>query len=165
MAGFGYDNPGSYEDNGPPPSAGLIPKGWQPMKMLSHEEKTNATGWRGLVLEFEITRGDHKGRRIWPLYTTHHQTSTKAVEIGRGKLGHLIKAAGKPDAQSPDEVQGIEIAGFVGIKKGTGGYDDKNDVLDFQPFDADAAPAATAGGAPSQGWAGDGGAGVGPLPF
>jgi hypothetical protein len=133
MAGFGYDNPGKYEDSGG--GGGLVPSGWAPMKLIKVEEKSNDSGWRGLSMEFEIVGGPHKGRRVWPLYTTHHRTSEKAVEIGRGKIGHLVKAAGRPDAMDTDEVIGVVIDGKIGIKKGSAGYDDKNDVLDFRPFE------------------------------
>ena len=155
---LGYDNPGSYESTG----FGLIPKGWQPMKLVEASEKTNDSGWRGANLTFEVAGGEHKGRTIYSLFTTHHATSTQAVEIGRGNIGHLLKAADKADSVDLNDCLGVWVRGYVSVKKGTGGYEDKNQVIDFEPFEAGGAPAPTlsaadvpAGAAPAMGWNSD----------
>jgi hypothetical protein len=160
---LGYDNPGSYESTG----FGLIPKGWQPMKLVEASEKTNDSGWRGANLTFEVAGGEHKGRTIYSLFTTHHATSTQAVEIGRGNIGHLLKAADKADSVDLNDCLGVWVRGYVSVKKGTGGYEDKNQVIDFEPFEAgqviptreltprEAQEAVPAGAAPAMGWNSD----------
>jgi hypothetical protein len=140
MAGFGYDNPGSYKDESPDFGA-LIPAyvdgkpHWAPMRVRGSEQKLNSSGWKGVRFEFEIVAGPHKSRRIWAQYTTHHATSEKAVKFGRDKIGSLLLAAGKVGAEDPSDIYGCTVDGRIGVEKGSPGYDDKNTVTGFRPFE------------------------------
>jgi len=128
-----------------------MPTGWYPAHVVEIEVRDAANGNGSYVLAvFEITEGEHKGRKIFQNITLTN-ASQQAVEIGRRLLADLYRACGILEATTRIDVllyKPVKIR--VGIKRDPDGvYPDGNRVNSIRPYDFEpkrggrAAPAAT----------------------
>jgi hypothetical protein len=112
-----------------------------------------------LNLEFTVVGGEHGDRKIWDILTVEVDESDSdllpsidaaqldkfhtAVSIGRSRLRALIESAngiaGNDSSDTARQLRQISLAALnglrplakVGIKKGTNGYADKNNIVYF----------------------------------
>lgn len=143
----------------------LIPKGQYKMAAISSEKKdTNAGDGEYINFEFQITEGEHQGRKLWKLCMISTTSTEKGpqtgVKMGFDAITGLALACGIRAPQDTSEMHGIEIIGDIVIKKPTpknikAGYSDsKNEIRLFLSIEeaAKRADAATPQGsaAPAQ---------------
>ena len=88
-----------------------------------------------LEVELEVVGGDHRGRRLWDRFMMTHQTSEKAVEIGRTRLASLCRAVGNPAPGDSSDLHGVPVTAIVGreTRKDTG--EEVNRVKAYRPLE------------------------------
>lgn len=84
-----------------------------------------------LQLEFQITGGDHDGRKIWKIINLFH-SNPKAVEIAHQELDEICRAIGKRAANSED-LHFIPMLISVKIKPSEGQYSARNEISKYKP--------------------------------
>lgn len=126
---------------------GLIPSGVKSkatilVRGLKTSEKT---GSRYLDVELTLVGGEYNGRKVWSIIMdpTHGANSDEAKEMGRRQLACILEACGifkvgddasyaRFEGKTIEDVcrsiSGQTIVVKVGIKKGTEGYADKNNI-------------------------------------
>lgn len=130
MARFGFDiSETEYNERG---EFEIIPKGTEvTLKATEAEEKKTSAGTGSYIaVTFEVTKGEHAGRKIWQNFNINNP-SDKAEKIGREQIAGWARACGKPNAQDTDELLERPFNAKLGIEKGTGGYSDKNKIDSF----------------------------------
>ena len=130
MARFGFDiSETEYNERG---EFEIIPKGTEvTLKATEAEEKKTSAGTGSYIaVTFEVTKGEHVGRKIWQNFNVHNPND-KAEKIGREQIAGWARACGKPNAQDTDELLERPFNAKLGIEKGTGGYSDKNKIDSF----------------------------------
>ena len=130
MARFGFDiSETEYNERG---EFEIIPKGTEvTLKATEAEEKKTSAGTGSYIaVTFEVTKGEHAGRKIWQNFNVHNPND-KAEKIGREQIAGWARACGKPNAQDTDELLERPFNAKLGIEKGTGGYSDKNKIDSF----------------------------------
>lgn len=130
MARFGFDiSETEYNERG---EFEIIPKGTEvTLKATEAEEKKTSAGTGSYIaVTFEVTKGEHAGRKIWQNFNVNNPND-KAEKIGREQIAGWARACGKPNAQDTDELLERPFNAKLGIEKGTGGYSDKNKIDSF----------------------------------
>ena len=148
MARFGFDiSETEYNERG---EFEIIPKGTEvTLKATEAEEKKTSAGTGSYIaVTFEVTKGEHVGRKIWQNFNVHNPND-KAEKIGREQIAGWARACGKPNAQDTDELLERPFNAKLGIEKGTGGYSDKNKIDSFLLPSAGNAPAPKSKPAPT----------------
>ena len=143
MARFGFDiSETEYNERG---EFEIIPKGTEvTLKATEAEEKKTSAGTGSYIaVEFEITKGEYVGRKVWQNFNINNP-SDKAEKIGREQVAGWARACGKPNAQDTDDLLERPFNAKLGIEKGTGGYSDKNKIDSFLLPGAAGAPAKSA---------------------
>lgn len=113
-------------------------RGFYPCLVTGSEQRSNATGWRGQQIEVTVVAGEHKGRKVWGMFTTHHKTSAKAVRIGRGQLKAMFLATGVSGSDIADVVASqCPVMASIGIEPAKGTYNEKNTIDGFREMSAD----------------------------
>jgi hypothetical protein len=129
MAKFGFDTT-EFEGNGGNDFQ-IMAEGEYTLKATDAELKETKKGDGAyLAVTFEVTKGEHTGRKVWQNFNIHNP-SEKAQQIGREQVAAWGRAAGKPNAQDSDELMERNFQAKLGIEKGTGGYNDKNIIKSF----------------------------------
>jgi hypothetical protein len=104
-------------------------------------------------MEVTIIAGNGKSRKVWSNFTTHHPTSAKAVQIGRGQIKAAFLAAGVQSSSPIDLVAAQQpIMAVIGIEKGKKDSDypdDKNVIKGFKPITPDQMAALEGGSDPA----------------
>jgi hypothetical protein len=136
-----------------------IPTSWQIAEATDSEMKpTKTSGGEYLQIEWTITEGDFKNRKVWSRLNLKNANPT-AVEIAQRDLSSICRATGVMQVQDSSALHGKPIAIKVKFRKGTDGYDDSNDVVGYKPRDGAPAPTgagnppATNGGSTAAPWA------------
>jgi len=90
---------------------------------------------RPFSVQMFLPGGDHRGRRLWDRFMMTHQTSEKAVEIGRTRLASLCRAVGNPAPGDSSDLHGVPVTAIVGreTRKVTG--EEVNRVKAYRPLD------------------------------
>ena len=143
MAKFGFSVADTeYSERG---EFEIIPKGTEvTLKATEAEEKKTSAGTGSYIaVEFEITKGEYVGRKVWQNFNINNP-SDKAEKIGREQVAGWARACGKPNAQDTDDLLERPFNAKLGIEKGTGGYSDKNKIDSFLLPGAAGAPAKSA---------------------
>jgi hypothetical protein len=129
MAKFGFST-AEFEGNGGNDFQ-IMAEGEYTLKATDAELKETKKGDGAyLAVTFEVTKGEHTGRKVWQNFNIHNP-SEKAQQIGREQVAAWGRAAGKPNAQDSDELMERNFQAKLGIEKGTGGYNDKNIIKSF----------------------------------
>jgi hypothetical protein len=129
MSKFGFDL-NEYASDGGSKDYSPLPKGEYTIKCIEAELKDTKSGGQMIAAKFEVARGEHTGRFIWSNYNIHNN-SEKAQQIGREQLSAWAKAAGKPNANSVDELLERPFKCSLDIEAGTNGYADKNRIVGY----------------------------------
>lgn len=88
--------------------------------------------------------GKYHGAKLWHNFNVVNPNE-KAVQIGRGQLKRLNQILGIAELQDTTELHGQPFRVQVGIQKGTGGYDDSNNIKKFLPLDSESESGSTDG--------------------
>lgn len=122
---------------------GLIPHGTVSKAVLNVRGiKPSQKGGQYIDCEFTLVGGEFNGRKVWSIIMDPYfaGNSQQAKDIGSKFSVRLLETAGVPEAtysqftsiqQIAEQIAGKECVIKVGIKKGEGGYQDKNTVLDY----------------------------------
>ena len=143
MAKFGFSVADTeYSERG---EFEIIPKGTEvTLKATEAEEKKTSAGTGSYIaVEFEITKGEYVGRKVWQNFNVNNPND-KAQKIGREQIAGWARACGKPNAKDTDDLLERPFNAKLGIEKGTGGYSDKNKIDSFLLPGAAGAPAKSA---------------------
>ena len=146
MSKFGFDLSEYHtEDRNYDP----IPMGDYFLKCTDAVVKPTRTGGEMIAAAFEVVGGDFNGRKLWNNFNIHNNSEV-AQRIGREQVSAWAKAAGKPNANSFDELLERKFKAIVDIEKGKDGYADKNRIAGYimPSSSAPAAPAAAKAKAP-----------------
>lgn len=112
-----------------------IPAGTYNMVVTAAEMKETKTGNQRLAVTFNVTDGEFAGRKVFDGYNM--SGTEQAVQIGRGQVKSLLKAANKDfNISGPEELIGIEISAAVKIQPAKDGYDESNKISYFKPKQA-----------------------------
>jgi hypothetical protein len=123
----------------------MMPSGWYTAEIKDTSERPTKKGdGKYINMKFLITGPKYKGKFIWKMIH-HGNKSTAAVDIAKEQMGAISKAtgiavwnseevtndAGDKVVHFPDFIgKGLYIR--VGVKKGTNGYKDREEVYEFQ---------------------------------
>lgn len=84
-----------------------------------------------LNITFEVIGEQYAGRKIFERFCWKHSDGEKAVKIARQRFGDLCKATGMFRPKVPSDLFNLPFTAKVGVEKGTGGYQDRNNVKDY----------------------------------
>lgn len=82
----------------------------------SDVRQTRAGNGSYIVLEFEVTEGEYKSRRLWGRYNIEN-TNRDAVEIGRSQFAAVCQAAGVPNATDTSQLHNRTVILSVKCRK------------------------------------------------
>lgn len=113
--------------------------------------ETKARTGQMVKLTWKITEGDFEGRRIWDQINFRNQNET-AQKIGQQALAELCAACGvRGPLDDTEHLHGMPVRIKVKMSKPQQGFDPKNEISGYAPYDAASAPApATRAAAPAQ---------------
>ncbi len=98
-----------------------LPKGLYPCVIAKSDEKQTKAGTGSYFeFEFEVVKGEHKGRKLWARLNINNP-SEMAQKIGREQFKALCASAGKPGAKTTEALHGKFVACYVSIEQGTNG--------------------------------------------
>jgi len=124
----------------------LLPTGEYDFIVEKVEEKETKAG-TGTYLNctYSIVGEKYENRKVFDLININNPSEV-AERIGRGRLHKLALACGCVDMEDSDDLIDKVFTGIVAVKKGTGGYEDKNVVSKFVPKDSHAPASKEASG-------------------
>jgi hypothetical protein len=108
-----------------------LPKGEYTLRGVEAElkdTKNNAGSY--IAVKYEVSKGEYEGRLIWFNFNVTN-ASQQAETIGRQQLVAWATACGKPDCDDTDMLMEKPFQANVGIRAGTNGYADKNEISGF----------------------------------
>lgn len=118
----------------------LLPKGEYEVQVEKAEVQDTKDGeGKYIAIELTVVGEECNGRKVFEMFNVVNK-SEKAENIGKGMLKQLIVASGA-DIEvftDADQLIGLEMSAKVVIKKGTGDYDDKNEVKKYFASEGDA---------------------------
>jgi hypothetical protein len=93
--------------NVPPADNSPLPDGEYEVRVESANEveNKNRTGCY-LELVLVVVGPSHQGRKLWARYTTQHQESEKAVQIGQGEISAAMRSLNKMAFNHESELNG-----------------------------------------------------------
>lgn len=113
----------------------LIPNGWQPAQAIESDVSATKDGTGTIVsFTFEILSGQYERRRIWKRMNVQNK-SAESQAIGQRELADLCRALSLPSMTNTEQAHGKPLMIRVGVEKGKDGYEDKNTVKAFKPFE------------------------------
>ena len=115
----------------------LIPDGKVCTVIIKNSEIKTTRAGNGEYIKIEcevIGDEDFNGRKIWHNFNVVNPNE-KAVQIGRGQLKRLNQILGLTELKDTAELHGQPFRVLVGIQKGTGDYEgrDNNTIKKFLP--------------------------------
>ncbi len=125
----------------------LVPKGIYEVQVEKAEVKdTNDGEGKYISVELTIVGEECNGRKIFDIFNVVNK-SEKAENIGKGFLKQLIVASGADIEVFTDAEQlvGLEMNAQVAIKKGSGDYEDRNEIKKYIAQAADVEESEAAG--------------------
>ena len=129
MPKFGFDI--SEVEANEPISYDPLPKGEYTLRAIEAELRdTKNNDGSYIAVKYEVCQGQHEGRLIWFNFNNVN-ASQKAENIGRQQLVAWATACGKPDCDDTDMLMEKPFQANVGIRAGTNGYADKNEISGF----------------------------------
>lgn len=121
----------------------LIPNGQLAWAILTVRAiKASQSGGQYLDIELTLEENQPFGRRkIWdmigdPMFAGNSEAYRQMGQVAIARILECGRGAGPNNPggyviQSYDQLNGLRVAIKIGIKKGTGGYDDKNNVAEY----------------------------------
>ena len=121
----------------------LIPNGQLAWAILTVRAiKASQSGGQYLDIELTLEEGQPFGRRkIWdmigdPMFSGNSEAYRQMGQVAIARILECGRGAGPNNPggyviQSYDQLNGLRVAIKIGVKKGTGGYDDKNNVAEY----------------------------------
>jgi hypothetical protein len=105
--------------NVPPADNSPLPDGEYAVRVDSANEVENKNR-NGCYLELVliVIGPTHQGRKLWARYTTQHQESEKAVQIGQGEISAAMRSLGKMSINHESELNGCVGKVRVGRTRG-----------------------------------------------
>jgi hypothetical protein len=137
----------------------LLPDGWYQAEIVASEMKqTKAGNGSYISLRFKLDGNpSHDGRQLFCNLNIDNP-NPKAVEIAQRQLADIMDCMGLSEVEDSEELHGKPMLIKVRTRKGTGGYEDQNEIKGFKPAQSGAvsvasttSTAAPAGNKPS--WA------------
>jgi len=111
-----------------------IPAGEYAVKIVDSDiKKTAAKTGKYIKFEFEVIKGDFKGRKIWTNLNIVNP-SPVAVEIAQKELATICRAVGKAVIQDTQQLHGIPFLMKVRIKPAKGDYPAGNAPTGYKPI-------------------------------
>lgn len=110
----------NFNSNQHEPNTGfdVIPNGNYRVRITQAQEKDNANrNGKYLQLDLELVDAPYRGRKLWARYTTEHETSEQAVEIGLGQISAMARAVNVPSWNHETELIGAIGECKVGVQK------------------------------------------------
>ena len=155
MAQFQFSTAG-IEPASAPQERQPLPDGTYKAVITDSEMRATKAG-TGHYLNFtwEITSGEHRGRKVWANYNVDNPNE-KAVEIAKRDLASVCTAMGKNGFEDSQDLHFHEIEVLVKIREASNGYAASNEIKGYSapagaappPPAAPVAPAAEAAPAP-----------------
>ena len=102
---------------------------------ISEVKETKAGDGHYLQVEFRVLQGDHENRKLWDRFTLANP-SERAVQVGRGKLAGLCRAAGRPQINDSAEVHGIPVMARVRVRPASSDYPEQNEISSYRAVEA-----------------------------
>jgi hypothetical protein len=87
-----------------------------------------------LLLTYEVVEGDFKGRKIFDTLNLVN-SNTQTVEIAQRALSAICRATGVLHPKDSAELHGKPLVISVGIRAGSNGYEDKNNIRGYSRTD------------------------------
>lgn len=111
----------------------VLPKGIYNVVISNAEDKLSQGGSSMFKIEFTITDGEHKGKKIWKnfIYKVAEGKNPNTVRIAKSQIKQMCLAAGKEPAFQ-------DITGLIGLEMGVStkvrkqeGYPDSAEISHF----------------------------------
>ena len=97
------------------------------LEVVDASARTSKAGNPMWAVQYRVADDQpHANRRIFATYLLEHP-SEQVIEIASRAISRLVAAAGGRIG-SPEDLIGAHVVGTVGIRKGTNGYEDQNEV-------------------------------------
>lgn len=144
MAQFQFSTAG-IEPASAPQERQPLPEGTYKAVITDSEMRATRAG-TGHFLNFtwEITSGEHKGRKVWANYNVDNPNE-KAVEIAKRDLASVCTAMGKDGFADSQDLHFHEIEVLVKVREASNGYPASNEIRGYSaPASSATAPAAPA---------------------
>lgn len=110
-----------------------LPPGKYVAVVADSEEKPTKAGTGSYIqFTFEVTAGDHKGRKLWARLNLNNPNPT-AVEIARGELSALCRAAGVTKLTDTAQLHDREVVLKVRVKKDKESGEERNEIGGYEP--------------------------------
>jgi len=110
-----------------------LPKGIYSFQVEEAEVKDTKDGeGKYISLKLNVIGGDFADRKIFETFNVVNK-NPKTVNIAKSDLKKLIIASGA-DIEvftGPDQLLGLEFNAALGIKKGSGDYEDRNEIKKY----------------------------------
>lgn len=120
----------------------LLPAGWYNSVIEKAELRDSKSGGQYLNFTYNITGPTMDGRKVFAMVNISCPTSQKAEEIGLGQLRLIASACGLAAVSDTDQFSNKQVQIKVGIQKGNGTYEDRNDVKAWKSMNASPLPGA-----------------------
>jgi len=141
----------NFDANQVEPNVGLdpVPAGKYVAAITASELKPtkNGTG-QYLECEYQILSGEFHGRKLWSRHNLHH-TNAQTVQIARGELSAICRAAGVMQPKDSTELHNLPMTITVRLKKREDTGDLTNEVTAWAKPDAAAGAPQQAGTTPA----------------
>jgi len=109
------------------------------LEVVDASARTSKAGNPMWAVQYRVADDQpHANRRIFATYLLEHP-SEQVIEIARRAISRLVAAAGGRIG-SPEDLIGAHVVGTVGIRKGTNGYEDQNEVKFLDAYNGYKAP-------------------------
>lgn len=112
----------------------LLPVGWYPLAIDQSEPKPTKGGdGHYIELRFNVLEGQYAGRKVFTRLNIDNK-NPQTVEIAFKQLSAICHATGVLQLQDTSQLHGIPLMGKVKISKGTGNYEDSNELAGYKPI-------------------------------
>jgi len=131
-------NLNGFDANTVEPSASFDPlpaDRYQVVLVASDLKDTRSRDGQYLELEFEVTDGPYKGRKLWDRLTLSHPNAL-TVKIARAKLSALCRACGVMQPKDSQDLHNLPIAVKVRVKRRKDTQELGNEISAYEKRDA-----------------------------
>jgi len=108
----------------------LLPPGEYLVAIVDSERRSTSKGGEMIVLELEVLRGQHEGRKVWDRLNIVN-ANTQAQEIALGTLSSICRAVGVMNPVDTSELHEKSLVAVVGIRQDDR-YGDSNIVKRYR---------------------------------
>lgn len=110
-----------------------VPAGWYTVVATSSEMKpTKAGNGEYLAIEFDVTSGPYKGRKLWDRLNLNNSNQV-AVDIARRALAAICRAVGVLQVTDSSQLHGLPLQAKVAyVEDSFGNYGPKNEIKAYK---------------------------------